>query len=143
MENLRITKQFNFEAAHALDGHDGKCKDIHGHSYQLQITLKGMPSADVDSPKCGMVMDFAELKAIVNKEVIDVFDHVLVLREDSRFKGLENENDRVMYVSYQPTCENMLIDMIHRLRPHLGDSLHSALLRETASSYAEWHASDN
>ena len=37
--NIRITKEFDFEAAHALDGYEGKCRDIHGHSYHLKITL--------------------------------------------------------------------------------------------------------
>lgn len=143
MQNVRITKEFSFETAHALDGHDGKCKDIHGHSYQLKITLLGQPSVDTASPKCGMVMDFADLKLIVKKHVFDVFDHALVLRNDSRFKGVENKNERVLYVDYQPTCENMLLDMVTRLQSELGNTLHSAQLRETATSYAEWFASDN
>lgn len=68
--NIRITKEFDFEAAHALDGYEGKCKDIHGHSYHLKITLIGEPSKDVLLSDCGMVVDFGEIKSIVREQWI-------------------------------------------------------------------------
>ena len=86
---VRVTKQFTFEAAHALDNYDGKCKDIHGHSYHLEITVSGKPKKDDALSDCGMVIDFSEVKAILKKEVIPLFDHRLILRKDSRFLGLE------------------------------------------------------
>jgi 6-pyruvoyltetrahydropterin/6-carboxytetrahydropterin synthase len=143
--NIRITKEFDFEAAHALDGYEGKCKDIHGHSYHLKITLIGEPSKDPLLSNCGMVVDFGEIKSIVREHVYENFDHRLLLRNDSRFKGLEKENERIRYVNYQPTCENMLIEIVGMVQKCLqGEiTLHSAFLRETSNSYAEWFSSDN
>lgn len=143
--NIRITKEFDFEAAHALDGYEGKCKDIHGHSYHLKITLIGEPSKDVLLSDCGMVVDFGEIKSIVREHVYENFDHRLLLRNDSRFKGLEKDNERIRYVNYQPTCENMLIEIVGMVQKCLQGKiiLHSAFLRETANSYAEWFSSDN
>lgn len=143
--NIRITKEFDFEAAHALDGYEGKCRDIHGHSYHLKITLIGEPRADKSQPECGMVVDFGEIKSIIREHVYEEFDHRLLLRNDSRFMGLEKENERIRYVNYQPTCENMLIEIVGMVEKQLNSKvkLHSAFLRETANSYAEWFASDN
>ena len=142
---VRITKEFDFETAHALDGYEGKCKDIHGHSYHLRITEIGTPQHDVCLSDCGMVIDFGDIKKIVREHVYEEFDHRLILREDSRFKGIENTNERVRYVNYQPTCENMLIEIVEILKSHLTGEikLHAAFLRETPTSYAEWFASDN
>ncbi len=142
---IRITKEFDFETAHALDGYEGKCKDIHGHSYHLKVTLIGEPSINLSLSDCGMVIDFGDIKKIVRSHVYEEFDHRLILREDSRFRGLEVSNSRTRYVNYQPTCENMLIDIVTTIQKHLEGEvkLHSAFLRETATSYAEWFASDN
>ncbi len=145
MSKIRVTKQFDFEAAHALENYSGKCRDIHGHSYHFRVTVIGEVRNDKSIEENGMVIDFAILKKVVKNNVVDVFDHTLVLRSDSRFRGIEAHNDRVMYVDYQPTCENMLLDMVNRIRNNLphGISLHNAFLRETARSYAEWFATDN
>ena len=62
MAVIRLTKEFSFEAAHALDGYDGPCREIHGHSYRLFVTVKGTPAEDASNPKCGMVLDFGDLK---------------------------------------------------------------------------------
>ena len=66
---IRITKEFDFEAAHALDGYDGKCKNIHGHSYHLTVTFIGSPIENRTVSECGMVIDFGEIKSFVNKNV--------------------------------------------------------------------------
>ena len=145
MSKIRVTKQFDFEAAHALENYSGKCRDIHGHSYHFRVTVIGEVMNDYSIEENGMVIDFAVLKKVVKSNVVDVFDHTLVLRSDSRFRGIEKHNDRVMYVDYQPTCENMLLDMVERIRNKLpkGIVLHNAFLRETARSYAEWFIGDN
>lgn len=145
MAKLRLTKQFDFEAAHALEGYEGKCRDIHGHSYHLNVTVIG--PVDYDSGKLdgSMVMDFKDLKEIVNTRVIDKFDHQLVLSKDSKFAHISKINERTMLVDYVPTCENMLIDIVERIKANLpeGLELHNAFLRETARSYAEWFKDDN
>lgn len=148
MAIIRLTKEFSFEAAHALEGYDGPCREIHGHSYRLFVTIKGTPSTDPTNPKQGMVMDFGVLKKIVNEEIISRFDHALVLRttaDEGLRRVLAEQFDNVVTVEYQPTCENMLDDFAHRLMKRLpeGVTLHSLRLHETASSYAEWFSEDN
>ncbi len=65
MSTIRITKQFNFETGHALYGYDGKCRNVHGHSYKLSVTVIGTPITDTAHVKLGMVIDFGDLKKIV------------------------------------------------------------------------------
>jgi len=112
MAVIRLTKEFSFEAAHALDGYDGPCREIHGHSYRLFVTVKGTPAEDASNPKCGMVLDFGVLKRIVSEEIIAHFDHALVLRASESgeefFRVLAERFGNVVTVGYQPTCENML-----------------------------------
>jgi 6-pyruvoyltetrahydropterin/6-carboxytetrahydropterin synthase len=142
---IRVTKEFDFEAAHALDGYNGKCKDIHGHSYHLKVTFVGVPIEENNLSECGMVVDFGEIKSVVKEKVYPLFDHRLILRKDTRFKQLEKTNERIRLVDYQPTCENMLIEIVELLRKEFKNriQLKSAFLRETANSYAEWFLQDN
>lgn len=148
MNRIRVSKQFRFEAAHALKGHDGACRNIHGHSYELSVTILGSPNADPGSSKFGMVLDFGDLKKLIHRQVIDPFDHALILFEGDTASELVNSGEpfgNVVLVPYQPTSENLLIDFAGRIRELLpeGILLHSLRLRETATSAAEWHASDN
>lgn len=149
MATIRLTKEFSFEAAHALEGYDGPCREIHGHSYRLFVTVKGRPVEDPDNPKYGMVMDFGVLKRIVNDEIVSRLDHALVLRATPQSapwrEALGRRFCNIVEVDYQPTCENMLDDFARRIAPHLpaGVSLHALRLYETATSYAEWLAEEN
>lgn len=149
MNKVRVTKSFNFETAHALYGYDGKCKNIHGHSYKLFVTVKGIPNQDADNPKFGMVIDFGDIKKIVKSEVIDLFDHAILLNENSPHKqlgdNLMKEGHKVIFTAYQPSCENMLLDMVGKISPKLPEfvQLQSLRLHETETSYAEWLAEDN
>ena len=143
---IRVTKEFKFEMAHALLGHDGPCKNIHGHSYQLSVTLKGKPIEDATNPKTGMVVDFSDIKKIVNDEIVFLFDHSLVLNKnasESLAAGLQQH--KLILVDFQPTCENILILFVKKLRNVLPSStlLHHLLLRETNTSFVEWYAEDN
>jgi 6-pyruvoyltetrahydropterin/6-carboxytetrahydropterin synthase len=142
---IRLTKEFDFETAHALDLYAGKCRDIHGHSYHLRVTVIGEPKHDECLSDCGMVVDFGDIKKVVKDYIYEEFDHRLLLHEKSRFVGIEKQNPRVRYVNYHPTCENMLIEIVGLLQHHLPAEvrLHSAFLRETHTSYAEWFAEDN
>ncbi len=149
MATIRLTKEFSFEAAHSLDGYDGACREIHGHSYRLFVTVKGEPSTDPYDPKQGMVMDFGLLKRIVNEQIVSQFDHAFVIRRTEQGIQLRNMlSDRysnIVMVGYQPTCENMLADFAERLLEALPDDveLFSLRLHETATSFAEWFAEDN
>ena len=149
MSNIRITKQFSFETGHALYGYDGKCKNVHGHSYRLDVTVIGQPIADNTNVKYGMVIDFKDLKKIVKEEVVDVFDHATVFNKNTPHvelaKELENRGHNVLLVNYQPTSEMMVIDFAQKIKARLPENiqLFSLKLQETATSYAEWFASDN
>lgn len=146
MAILRVTKEFYFEGAHALTGYDGKCRHIHGHSYRLMVTLKGSPSAILDDPKSGMVIDFSILKQIVNKHIIDKFDHALLLREDALLtKELSETYCNVFLFPFQPTCENLVTHFATIISNELPKelSLYSLRLYETTTSFVEWVAQDN
>ncbi len=145
---IRVTKLFNFEMAHALYGYDGPCKNIHGHSYQLSVTVIGKPIEDLSNPKAGMVIDFSVLKKIVEELIVKKYDHTLVLNIDSPHKELKKIDlpfERLEWVYFQPTCEKMLIYFAGLIAPKLPDGikLHHLTLKETPNSYAEWYASDN
>jgi len=149
MGNIRITKQFSFETGHALYGYDGKCKNVHGHSYKLSVTVIGTPINDPTNVKHGMVIDFTDLKKIVKEDIVDVFDHATVFNQNTPHvelaKELQNRGHNVILVDYQPTSEMMVIDFSKKIESRLPAhiTLHSLRLQETDSSYAEWYASDN
>ena len=122
MKKIRVTKVFTFDMAHALFGYDGPCKNIHGHTYRLSVTLIGEQIQEENNPKEGMVIDFTDFKRIVKENVIDIFDHTLVLKNDtphSKIKGLSDNFERIIYSPYQPSCENLLFDMLDRMQNHL------------------------
>ena len=149
MSKIRITKQFSFETGHALYGYDGKCKNVHGHSYKLSVTVIGTPILDQSNVKFGMVIDFSDLKKIVREEIVDLFDHASVFNKNTPHVELAEElkkrGHHVILVDYQPTSENMVIDFAKKISGRLPNDilLHSLKLQETESSFAEWYASDN
>lgn len=145
---IRITKEFPFEMAHVLWNYDGPCKNVHGHSYRLFVTLSGMPERDPDNPKNGMVIDFTDLKNIIRTQIISVFDHSVVMSDminKEKAKMFKEMFGNAVFLKYQPTCENLVADFAIRIAPHIpsGIKLHSLKLYETATSFAEWYASDN
>lgn len=142
-KKIRITKVFDFEMAHALLKHDGACKNIHGHSYKLYVSLRGEVLNDASSPKNGMLMDFSDLKAIVKKEIIEVYDHCLLLNKEQRVPELEKEY-RIIYTDYQPTSENIIQEFAEKISKKLPQQmeLYSLRLHETERSYVEWFAAD-
>ena len=149
MSNIRITIQFTFETGHALYGYDGKCKNVHGHSYKLSVTVIGKPISDTSNVKFGMVIDFGDLKKIVKEEIVDLFDHATVFNKNTPHielaAELKNRGHHVILVDYQPTSENMVIDFSEKIKRRLPESiqLHSLKLQETETSFAEWYQSDN
>jgi 6-pyruvoyltetrahydropterin/6-carboxytetrahydropterin synthase len=148
MTKIRVTKEFNFEIAHALWNYDGPCANIHGHSYRLFVTVIGEPIADENNPKNGMVIDFGDLKKIINQEIVVPLDHAIILCQEAS-ESLNMSNNQMfkkqIIVEYQPTCENMVIDFAEKLLKKIPARLrlHSIKLHETATSFAEWYAEDN
>ncbi|MDR0660017.1 MAG: 6-carboxytetrahydropterin synthase [Prevotellaceae bacterium] len=146
MAKIRVTKEFRFEMAHALEDYNGKCRHLHGHSYILYVTVLGEPNNNANDSTYGMVIDFGELKQLVNKHIVNKFDHVLVLRKDAKLAdALQKEYGNIMLTDYHPTCENMVVAFAETLKKYLPShvQLFSLRLHETATSYAEWYAKDN
>lgn len=149
MNTIRITKEFSFETGHALYGYDGKCRNVHGHSYKLSVTVIGKPISKPGEVKLGMVIDFGDLKKIVKEEIVDPFDHATVFNKNTPHielaRELETRGHKIILADYQPTSENMVIDFAERISSKLPETikLHSLKLRETQTAYAEWYASDN
>jgi 6-pyruvoyltetrahydropterin/6-carboxytetrahydropterin synthase len=148
MARIRVTKRFHFEMAHALHGYDGLCRNIHGHSYNLEITIIGEAVQNHNSPKDGMVMDFHDLKTLVKEHITGIFDHALMINSripSDQLTALEQTTARIILVGFQPTTENILSHIAGILTPLLPDgvNLFSIRLYETVTSFAEWFASDN
>ena len=148
MGKVRVSKEFNFEMAHALWNYDGLCRHIHGHSYKLLITIIGEPIEHTGDQKLGMVLDFGDLKRAVKGPVVDFFDHSLVLNRDAENYMPEEPNEmyeKVHLFDFQPTCENLVVYIAEKVEPLLaaGIDLLSVRLYETPTSFAEWYASDN
>ena len=148
MERIRLSRKFAFECAHALLGYDGACRYIHGHSYKLEVSLLGPIRQQAGHPKNGMLMDFGELKQLVQQAVIQDWDHALLLNRNSPeglIKALQENQEKLVLLPYQPSCENMLLDTKKRLQAVLPAhcTLCRLMLSETDNSYAEWNAADN
>ena len=148
MDKIRITKEFDFEMAHALWNYDGACRNIHGHSYRLFVTLIGLPNSDSKDPKFGMVIDFKDLKSMVKAPVVDFFDHSLVVYREAEGEILgtiRQMYEKVHVFDFQPTCENLVLHIVNTIQGSMlpGIQLQAVKLYETATSFAEWHLEDN
>lgn len=134
--------------AHTLYEYDGLCRNIHGHSYNLEVTLAGEPRNEPGHPKDGMVMDFSDLKHLVKAEIVNRFDHALMVNKlvsEEQIELLQKTTERILVVGFQPTTENIVSYIAEILQPQLpaGVELFSIRLYETVTSFAEWFASDN
>ena len=120
---LTVTKHFGFEACHHLPYYEGACHNIHGHSYKLDVTVGGNIIKDTNNPKCGMIVDFKDLKKIVKESVVDRYDH-------------SNLND----FFENPTAEIMVVDIAYSIMQKLPKEVYlvSVKLWETEDSYAEY-----
>jgi 6-pyruvoyltetrahydropterin/6-carboxytetrahydropterin synthase len=145
---VRVTKKFTIDMAHALYGYDGPCKNIHGHTYHLSVTVIGHVEQSNNSPKQGMVVDFTDLKTIVMTEIVNIFDHALVLNEHAPYSQndiISNQFEKVILTPFQPSCENLLLHFKNRIIDKVPAyvKLCSIKLEETPTSYAEWMMDDN
>ena len=121
-----VTKLFEFEACHHLPHYDGACHNIHGHSYKLEVTVSGQVSKNENDPKCGMIMDFKDLKAIVKSVAVDKYDH-------------SNLNEFFPNPTAEIMVKQIAVDIMSKLPQ--GVYLMSCKLWETSTSYAEWNVS--
>lgn len=149
---LLITKKFEFECSHLLNNHKGACRNLHGHSYKLEVTIAGEPIVDISHPAYGMLIDFKDLKRIVDIYIIDQFDHAYVYNSNI---GKCSASHRVAEVCElfdmkrvcmynEPTCENMaklfftMLDDAFNKHQIFNFKLYKIKLYETAGSFAEY-----
>lgn len=139
-QQYNIRKKFQFEMAHVLDGHDGKCKNLHGHSYVLQIELTG--ELIQEGPKKGMVMDFSALKVLVSELIISPMDHAFCYDETNKNElkiatVLQELALKIYAVPFRTTVEN-LAQHIFQIIKNQGIPISSVLLWETQDSCCEY-----
>jgi 6-pyruvoyltetrahydropterin/6-carboxytetrahydropterin synthase len=132
---ITVVKEFTFEASHYLPDHPGKCKNLHGHTYKLQVGVKG----EVD-PKTGMVVDFGRLKELVDSIIVEKLDHYHLNSLSFIHSDLQDFPSRL------PTAEQMVKWIVLTLNSYFLDEweglvlLSFVRLYETPTSYAEWRA---
>ncbi len=138
---ISITKIFRFEAAHAILHYPGSCAHIHGHSYELQVTVQATQPGDDFLKGLGILIDFKELKSLVQQGAISALDHKLILSKAYLAEVNKNfSEDELLVFEVEPTAENLLIFLRNQIRARLpeGIQLISLKLWETRDSYAEW-----
>lgn len=136
-----VTKVFRFEMGHAIHNYGGLCKYIHGHSYVLHVTVTAKEQTDGPLPAPGFVIDFKDLKKVVNEHVIDLLDHALVLSEDYMKAHPEAQIGKNIFIwPYEPSAENILYFIREKVSQHLPEDFKIVRMRlwETADSFAEW-----
>ena len=132
---MKIAKEFSWEMGHRLPEHFGKCKNIHGHSYKMIVELEG----DVD--KSGMVLDYYDLKQIINP-IVEELDHAfLVFNEDQEVIDFLNKiKSKKVIAGFQSTVENICSYFLERIKnSQLPKNIKSVKVRicETPDDYAE------
>ncbi len=136
-----LTKIFHFEMAHAIEGYIGACKNIHGHSYELHVTVSSKENQNEYIQGLGMEIDFKEIKQKVKTLIIEKLDHALVLSKtymDKHPNMIKQEN--LLIWEIEPTAENILIYIMKILTNHFSNEVKLVKLKlyETKDSYAEW-----
>ena len=136
-----MTKIFRFETAHALHGYVGACSHVHGHSYVLHVTVEEWECKDEPIGGTGILLDFKELKRIVQESVISTFDHkLLVSKAFLESNTIHLQPDSICIMKEEPSAENMLLYASRKIMAHLPEQVRLAklVLWETQDSYAEW-----
>lgn len=140
---LTATKSFTFEAAHFLNGHLGKCGNIHGHSYALEVTISSRGLVE-DGPMKGMIHDLGDIKVIVNEAILNDLDHALLVEHmdwapASLDVGYGCQPFANVYVlGFPPTTELLALHISEKLEEALQDipvQLESVRLQETHSQW--------
>ncbi|MNN09558.1 6-pyruvoyl tetrahydropterin synthase [compost metagenome] len=142
MTEAKICKIFTFDSAHQLIGHNGKCSNVHGHTYKLEVVLKGQLSSSENSSNEGFVMDFSDVKKQVKHHIIDPLDHAFIASGNEPVVHTLQENySKVAVLGFRTTAENMCMYICHTLRL-IGLPVWSIKLWETPTSWAEVFASE-
>ncbi|WP_054940792.1 6-pyruvoyl trahydropterin synthase family protein [Paenibacillus ihuae] len=139
---VSVCKIFTFDSAHQLVGHKGKCSNLHGHTYKLEVVLKGKPSTEAGHSDEGFVVDFSDIKAIVQQSLVDRLDHAfLAMGNEPVLETLQSSGSKVALLGFRTTAENMSAYVAYQLK-QASLPLYSVKLWETPTSWAEVLAAD-
>jgi len=142
LNDVTICKIFTFDAAHQLIGHNGKCANLHGHTYKLEIFLKGPVVGPDHSSEEGFVIDFSELKKVVKEMVLSRLDHAFLAKgNEPIIQTLKETNSKIALLGFRTTVENLSAYICHQLK-ETGLPVHSVRLWETPTAWAQVMASD-
>jgi 6-pyruvoyltetrahydropterin/6-carboxytetrahydropterin synthase len=137
---MKISKTFAFDMAHMLDSHDGKCRNLHGHTYQLTVTIQG----DIiqSGPKAGMVMDFADLKQAIKEHILNPLDHAFAYNcnsnQENELASMLMSWQRKTFALSTPTTAENLTQWIFQTLKQQGLPICRLQLWETPSSCCEY-----
>jgi 6-pyruvoyltetrahydropterin/6-carboxytetrahydropterin synthase len=143
---MRITRRLEFDAGHRIPNHDSLCRHLHGHRYALEVTLTGEPIATPGDARQGMLMDFSEVRAIAQREIVDVWDHAfLAWREDRLVLEFLSRlpQHRTVVFDQPPTAEHLalaaftLLERAYTNRYGNGLKLERVRLYETPNCWAD------
>ena len=142
---LLLTKIFYFEMAHAILGYQGVCKNIHGHSYELHVTVSSGDKEKEYLPAPGFVIDFKDLKKLIMSVVVEAIDHKLILSRNYlvKYPDIRSQENLVIWEA-EPTAENILLYIQKKLKDKFPPAIKLIELRlyETKTSYATWINTD-
>lgn len=137
---FKIAKEFSFDMAHMLDGHDGKCKNLHGHTYTLQVEISG--ELHDSGAKSGMVMDYSDLKQIVKTHILDQMDHAFIYdstsEKECKVATLLNSLDSKTFGIPARTTAEQMAKYIFDTLEQAGLPVSLIRLWETPTSYCEY-----
>ncbi len=135
---MKIAKEFHWEMGHRLKFHQGKCKNLHGHSYKSMIELNGEPDSN------GMVLDYYDMKSIIGP-IIDELDHAFMVHANDKevLDFLEQIGSRKVVVDFESTAENICLYLLKQIKSsNLPKNIKSVKVKvlETENTYAEEEA---
>jgi 6-pyruvoyltetrahydropterin/6-carboxytetrahydropterin synthase len=143
---MRITRRLEFDAGHRIPNHDSRCRHLHGHRYALEVTLTGEPIATRGDARQGMLMDFSEVRAIAQREIVDAWDHAfLAWREDRIVLEFlaQLPQHRTVVFDEPPTAEHLalaaftVLERAYTSRYGNGLKLERVRLYETPNCWAD------
>lgn len=135
---MRITRKLEFDAGHRIPDHASQCRHLHGHRYTIEITLAGEIIDEAGRPDSGMVMDFAEVKAIAKAHLVDPWDHAfLVFRGDRKVVDFlaSLPDHKTVVLDVIPTAENLVELAFRILDPLYRDTYGNQLRLERVRLY--------
>ena len=143
---MEITTKLEFDAGHRIPNHKSICKNLHGHRYCIEVTIKGEINSDKLNSDFGMVVDFKDAKELIKKTIIDEWDHAFIVYKDDSIvleflKSLDNH--KTVIFPLVPTAENMAIIAMEKLKIAFDNKFGNSIkpfkikLFETPNNWAE------